>query len=145
MRNAVPALTCLALAIASPARAEDVPLPALAVMDVNAELEDERQVQLDARVQYSGELLLFDSAEAMRLGLVYPYCISAGLAPNVGHAEVAELDGKRVQVRGTLLRYESLPDEPNTISTSTVIDGMFFKNWCFGPYVLRIEELVVVR
>ena len=144
MRKAVFAISCLALAVASPALA-DIPLPALAVKNVRAELGEGRQVELDARVQYSGELLLFDSPEAMRLGLVYPYCISAGLAPSLSHAKAAELAGKRVQAGGTLLRYESAPDEPNTISTSTVIGGMFFKNWCFGPYVLRIEELTVVQ
>jgi hypothetical protein len=76
---------------------------------------------------------------------VYPYCISAGLAPNVGDARMNGLSRKRVRVSGTLLRYENAPDGPNTISTSTVIGGMFFKNWCFGPYVLRIEKLTIVE
>jgi hypothetical protein len=144
MRKEVSAMSCLALAVATPALA-DIPLPTLAVKDARAELGEGRQVELDVRVQYSGELLLFDSPRAMRLGLVYPYCISAGLAPNLDHAKAAELDGKRVQVKGTLLRFETQPDEPNTISTISVIDGMFFKNWCFGPYVLRIEELTVIQ
>ena len=143
MRKAVSAMFCLALA-ASPSLA-DVPLPALAVKNARAELGEGRQVELDARVQYSGELLLFNSPRAMKLGLVYPYCISAGLAPSVGQAKPAELDGKRVHVKGTLLRFQSLPDEPNTISTFSVIDGLFFKNWCFGPYVLRIEDLSVIN
>ena len=144
MRKAVSAMSYLALAVASPALS-GIPTPTLAVMNARAELGEGRQVELDARVQYSGELLLFDSPEAMRLRLVYPYCISAGLAPSVGYAKAAELAGKRVQVQGTLLRYESAPGEPRTISTSTVIGGMFFKNWCFGPYVLRIEKLSVVQ
>jgi len=144
MRKAVSAMSYLALAVASPALS-GIPTPTLAVLNARAELGEGRQVELDARVQYSGELLLFDSAKAMRLGLVYPYCISAGLAPSVEHAKAAELAGKRVRVSGTLLRYENAPDEPNTISTSTIIDGMFFKNWCFGPYVLRIEKLTIVQ
>ena len=81
----------------------------------------------------------------MKLGLAYPYCISGALAPSAVHSKPAELDGKRVRVKGTLLRFESRRDEPNTISTFSVIDGMFFKNWCYGPYVLRIEELTVIQ
>jgi hypothetical protein len=137
-------MSCLAVAAASPALA-DVPLPALAVKNARGELGEGRQIELDARVQYSGELRLYDSAKAMRLRLVYPYCISAGLAPNVGDARMNGLSRKRVRVSGTLLRYENAPDGPNTISTSTVIGGMFFKNWCFGPYVLRIEKLTIVE
>ena len=144
MRKAVFVTCCLALAVVAPALAT-IPTPTLAVKNARAELGEGRQVELDARVQYSGELLLFDTAKAMRLGLVYPYCISAGLSPSVEHVKAAELAGKRVRVRGTLLRYENAPDEPNTISTSTTIDGMFFKNWCFGPYVLRIEKLTIVQ
>ena len=81
----------------------------------------------------------------MKLRLVYPYCISSALAPNVDHAEAAALDGKWVLVKGTLLRFERTPDQSNSISTLSVIDGMPFKNWCFGPYVFRIEGLTVIR
>lgn len=140
MRKAVSAICGLTIAGATPALA-DIQLPSLAVMNARAELTEGRQVELDARVQYHGELLLFDSLKATKLGLVFPYCISAGLGPSAGHAKAAELDGKRVQVKGTLLRLAESPAELDTISTFTYDDGMFFKNWCFGPYVLRIEEL----
>jgi len=123
--------------------AGEVSFPTLAVQSAKHELRAGDQIELDVWIEYHGELELYNSRKARDLNLVFPYCISAGLGPNLSNIDASDLDNKRASVRGTLLKYESPKDEPYTISTSTVIDGMFFKNWCFSPYVLRIEELTL--
>jgi hypothetical protein len=137
-------VTACAIGSCCGAQAKDVPLPQIAVRDVAlGEFREGKSIQLDAYAKYSGELLLFDSKETADLGLVYPYCISAN-SPSATETEKREYDHKRVRVSGTLARYERAKPELNTIQTLAVIEGMVFGNWCYGPYVLKIDKIVAL-
>lgn len=137
--------TILALGPCSPASGRDFPLPELAVLHATGGLSDGQSVELNVWVRAAGELMLFDSPKARRLGLVFPYCVSAGLAPHLRNRRPQEFDGKQLRVKGTLLRYRPHADRPDELSTMSIIDGMAFKNWCFGPYVLRIDSVVAPK
>jgi hypothetical protein len=122
----------------------EVPLPSHAIHVAKSTELDGQQVEMEGWVRFHGEILLFDSRSAMKIGLVYPYCISASGSPSVLFRGKA-LDKQHVRVSGTLRRYPQGTDDPATISTSTTINGMWFKNWCFGPYVLEIDDLTLLR
>ena len=134
--------TLCAAGIYFPVLARDVPVPKIAVRDVAlGEFQEGKSIQLEAYAKYSGELLLFDSRKVANLGLVYPYCISAN-SLTATDAEKREFDHKQVQVSGTLMRFEPIKPTSTIIQTLAVIDGMTFGNWCFGPYVLKIDSIV---
>lgn len=133
-----------AVALCSPALARDVPIPKIAIKDfVQGEFHDGKAVELEGYVKYAGEILLFDSREAAKQSLIYPYCISANF-PSTATAETRAFDRKRVKVSGRLFQDHRVEPEPNTIQTYAVIEGTPFKNWCLGPYVLKIDEITVL-
>jgi hypothetical protein len=119
----------------------EVPIPKLAVEGVVARLEAGHRVQLEGWVHFRGEVILYDSREAMSQSLVFPYCISGFLDQSLSDMSAPDLDGRKVRVSGTLLKFEHSEDQEGTISTWSVIDGVPLKNWCLGSYVLKIDEL----
>lgn len=130
-------VACTSIATA----AKEVPIPTLAVSNANHELRAGKEITLDVWMKYRGELELHDSRVSRDLSLLFPYCISAGLGPALGHMDVSKLDNRLAQVRGKLFTYQSPQSEQNSIQTFTAIEGMSFKNWCLGPYVMQIDEV----
>ena len=112
-------------------------IPSLAVRELHAGQE----VELEGWVEHHGELIVFDSKAAQDHHLVFPYCISAGLSSELHNWNPSDLHRQTVKVRGTLLSFDRTKRKDGTIKTASVIEGIYFKNFCFGPYVLRIDEI----
>jgi hypothetical protein len=88
--------------------------------------------------------MLYESEEAAEHNLVYPYCISANSLV-LQDAEKRDFADRWVRVEGMVLEEDRHEPEPNTIRTLSSADGMMFGNWCYGPYVLRIESIAPIK
>jgi hypothetical protein len=121
-----------------------VPFPEIAVRDlVFGDIEAGRTIEIEAYAIYAGELLLFDSQTAADHQLIYPYCLSAN-SHELDSEDRRSFHGKWVRVMGTFVAKDKYDDPPNSIRTMGSADGLAFPNQCWSPFMLRIEQIVLI-
>jgi len=103
-------------------------------------LRRQSEVDMSGWLSFQGEIVIYDSLPALDLDLVYPYCVSGLLAPDL-NIPAKRLDRKKVSVHAQRFEYTSLQDEPGAMPTRKLLKGRIIANGCQGRYVLYITKI----
>ena len=101
------------------------------------------KVQLRGWALVRGELILFSTPEAMERHSKFPNCVS-GVLPNMRDIARVAYDRKEVEVVGTPVEFNSLPDDPINDDIQKSVAGTPIVNWCFGSKVLLLDSIRLV-
>lgn len=116
---------------------EPLELPALRFDVENAKTDS---VSVEGIVAVTNEVVLYDSAEAKELRLIYPYCISA-ISPTGSETEYRKYEGRKVRLEGRRVAFKKLHKEESIGSTLYFFGKRSVSNWCFGDYVIVIDKM----
>jgi hypothetical protein len=105
-------------------------------------LSERSEAELSGWLSYRGEIAIYDSLEALRLGLVYPYAVCGVVDPNL-NLSTKQLDGRKVRVTVERFEWNSLSREAGDIPTRRMLNGQFVNNGCYGRYVIYVKQLTV--
>jgi hypothetical protein len=97
-----------------------------------------QDVTLEGWLNNRGEILLFDSEEAMKLNLIFPYCVSALASPSLDET-LSDLNKKHVLLNADVYLFSDLPNEPGEVVTRKILNDQLMANYCYGDYVLYIR------
>lgn len=99
------------------------------------------KVKITGWLQVHGEALIYSSKERMQIDAQYPFCVS-GVFEHHDPRKLEPFDGQEVIVTGTLYLFESLVKENSPVIPRRLLAGSVIPNFCNGPTVLLIDEML---
>jgi len=104
--------------------------------------DDRGQVRLVGWMRLQGEIELYADRSSMRLGDVFPTCVSAVFADQQARqVELSRFEGERVILSGRAYIFSDLPDEDRPFIPRKMLAGAVVSNFCHGPVVVLAEAI----